>query len=165
MGFEQTYIYHHGIQGQKWGVRRYQNKDGSLTSAGKKRYAKLEVQSAKIEAEKKRLNPEKEKKTPNPHGKKSVFDMSDEELSREIERLGLEKRYKDFMKELYPKPKKERYFNGRKVVGDIMSGALTNVGKNVAENAIGQGVNRLGKAAGLDFDLYKKGEKKKEDKK
>lgn len=29
---------HHGIRGQKWGVRRYQNEDGSLTSAGKKRY-------------------------------------------------------------------------------------------------------------------------------
>ena len=29
---------HHGIKGQKWGVRRYQNKDGSLTAAGKKRY-------------------------------------------------------------------------------------------------------------------------------
>ena len=30
-------LYHHGIKGQKWGVRRYQNKDGSLTIAGKKR--------------------------------------------------------------------------------------------------------------------------------
>lgn len=29
---------HHGIRGQKWGVRRFQNKDGSLTNAGKKRY-------------------------------------------------------------------------------------------------------------------------------
>lgn len=31
-------LYHHGIKGQKWGVRRYQNADGSLTGAGKKRY-------------------------------------------------------------------------------------------------------------------------------
>ena len=32
-------LYHHGIKGQKWGVRRYQNEDGSLTPEGKKRYA------------------------------------------------------------------------------------------------------------------------------
>ena len=33
-------LYHYGIKGQKWGVRRYQNKDGSLTPAGQKRLAK-----------------------------------------------------------------------------------------------------------------------------
>lgn len=33
-------LYHYGVKGQKWGVRRYQNKDGTLTSAGKKRLAK-----------------------------------------------------------------------------------------------------------------------------
>lgn len=36
---EEYVIQHHGILGQKWGVRRYQNADGSLTEAGKKHYA------------------------------------------------------------------------------------------------------------------------------
>lgn len=33
-------LYHHGTKGMRWGHRRYQNKDGTLTEAGKKRYAK-----------------------------------------------------------------------------------------------------------------------------
>lgn len=36
--FESNYLMHHGIYGQKWGIRRYQNPDGSLTEAGRKRY-------------------------------------------------------------------------------------------------------------------------------
>ena len=35
---ENNSLTHHGILGMKWGRRRYQNKDGSLTAAGKKRY-------------------------------------------------------------------------------------------------------------------------------
>jgi hypothetical protein len=40
-------LYHHGISGQKWGVRRYQNEDGTLTEAGKKRYGKEYEKSPK----------------------------------------------------------------------------------------------------------------------
>ena len=31
-------LYHHGIKGQKWGIRRYQNADGTLSEEGKKHY-------------------------------------------------------------------------------------------------------------------------------
>ena len=34
-------LYHHGIKGQKWGIRRFQNEDGSLTAEGERRYYKL----------------------------------------------------------------------------------------------------------------------------
>ena len=37
---ENNELYHYGKKGQKWGVRRYQNADGTLTEAGKKRYAR-----------------------------------------------------------------------------------------------------------------------------
>lgn len=45
----EVYLAHHGIKGQKWGVRRYQNEDGSYTEAGKKRYAKAVTQAEKRE--------------------------------------------------------------------------------------------------------------------
>ena len=48
---ENNTLYHHGTKGMRWGIRRYQNKDGSLTPAGQKRYNK-EVEKLKKETEK-----------------------------------------------------------------------------------------------------------------
>jgi len=38
MFYNQNYLMHHGVSGQKWGVRRYQNEDGTLTEEGRAHY-------------------------------------------------------------------------------------------------------------------------------
>ena len=53
-------LYHHGIKGQKWGVRRYQNADGSYTAAGKERYSNK--QSAKSQNERRLPTPKQREK-------------------------------------------------------------------------------------------------------
>lgn len=40
--YNDEYLMHHGIKGQRWGVRRYQNPDGSLTTAGRRKYYKYQ---------------------------------------------------------------------------------------------------------------------------
>ena len=53
-------LYHHGVKGQKWGVRRYQNPDGSLTPEGIQRYGNVKkfnkVRNKQIYSFKKDLN-------------------------------------------------------------------------------------------------------------
>lgn len=54
---------HHGIKGQKWGVRRFQKKDGSLTSAGKKRYSDgSKTKNGEADSEKRKGLSDKQKK-------------------------------------------------------------------------------------------------------
>lgn len=165
---------HHGILGQKWGVRRYQNKDGTLTEAGKRRVAKLEKQQQyhaarqgkygdkkdKMMGENKsKENTPKEKKLKENTSKKSITDMTEEELRSEVNRLGLIKQYNQYMREINAQPKKSSA--GKEAVKKMMSTSLMTVGTNVTTNVLGVGVNRFGKMIGLDFDLYTKEKKDK----
>lgn len=52
------YLMHHGVKNQHWGVRRFQNKDGSLTEEGKRHYS-----TGETEEEKKKDNDKDEKET------------------------------------------------------------------------------------------------------
>lgn len=76
---------HSGILGMKWGVRRYQYKDGSLTPEGRKRYSS--GNSAKTYSNDKSTSESETIK------RRNVKDMSDDELRREVNRLQLEKSY------------------------------------------------------------------------
>ena len=53
---EGAYLAHHGVKGQRWGVRRFQNYDGSLTEKGKRRMKTLQGKSDKLDAKKAKLN-------------------------------------------------------------------------------------------------------------
>lgn len=116
-------LYHWGILGQKWGVRRYQNEDGTLTEEGKKRYSSFEYankddKKAKIkrtDAEiisavyDQQMQGEKQiyggvrdatntvaNMMPTGNGKtirKDYSDLSDEELRRMVNRLSMEEQY------------------------------------------------------------------------
>ena len=99
---------HHGIKGQKWGVRRFQNKDGSLTPNGKKRYGADDykntldkVNSAgKIVDEVRKYNNSAQKSS-NPDMerriRKSINNMSDKELQQRVQRLSMEDNYTRMM--------------------------------------------------------------------
>lgn len=78
-----TAVIHSGILGMKWGVRRYQYKDGSLTPEGRKRYG-----SGSDSKPVSRTDPSSQKSN-----SKSVTDMSDDELRSKVNRLQLERTY------------------------------------------------------------------------
>ena len=111
-------LYHDGVKGMRWGVRRYQNKDGSLTSAGKKRYGtksnfekvqsakraatnKIKTQKAKdkanartqaeIEKYQKKASKKSNKKNIQEQNENSIKDLTDAELIKRTNRLNAEK--------------------------------------------------------------------------
>ena len=110
-------LYHSGVKGMRWGVRRYQNPDGSLTPAGKKRYTNADGSLNKKGVKKFGDSVKSEKSAGSKSGsssgsksssKRDVSDMSDSELQSKVNRLRNEDAYRDLSKKLgYDSPKTE----------------------------------------------------------
>ena len=128
------YLEHHGILGMKWGIRRYQNKDGSLTNAGKKRVQKLRNEYNEITGKKlirtksKDETPKEEKIKEVDLDKKPIRKMTDEELNTRINRLSTEKRAKDLEAEM-------RTSNGKKFVSNFGKSVLAPAAIEAGRNA------------------------------
>lgn len=149
-------LQHWGIKGMKWGVRRYQNKDGSLTPAGKKRYDSEVNELSEDKAKKYKANPDKWVKDDlrssrrltdetsgltnkiksavddsvrkTPKVKMDLTKMTDQQMRNEINRALLEKQYN----EMFAPQKSTR---GREIASSILSTAGTILG--IGSSALG----------------------------
>lgn len=127
-------LYHWGIKGMKWGVRRYQNSDGSLTPAGRKRYS--DDDSGDTDA------PNKSSSS-NSSKPKSISEMSDAELRTAVQRLQLEQQYKALL------PKEEKTVSAGmkfiKAVGKTIGPAIGEASKTLMKDyMIKVGKEKLG---------------------
>lgn len=100
-------LYHHGTKGMRWGIRRYQNSDGSLTAAGRVRYGASKVGAAVAKASKSvgrkasaAIKKRREEKRVEKLRKKPLSKLTDAELKERIARMTEEKKALDLKKQM-----------------------------------------------------------------
>lgn len=118
---EERYLSQSGIKNQKWGVRRFQNEDGTWTSEGKKRRRLMEGPGKK--------NASNSKK--NSRSRKDTSLMTDEELQKLISRMQLEKQYRDLYNNLNP----QKQSKAKMLFAKMLTNAIEEFGNQAIKKA------------------------------
>ena len=141
-------LYHHGVKGMKWGVRKIpvrsssgvtQKRKSNTLSLFKKKKTTRKVSSANS----------------SPAKTKSIKDMSDDELRKKVERVRLEQQYQ----QLDPKTVSIGKRITKRVMDDIIVPAAVDIGKQVAKSIMANVTNKVLSLEG-DNKVYANNKKK-----
>lgn len=136
MGYFDDTIEHHGVRGMKWGVRRYQNYDGTYTQAGLKRFNKSLGEYEK--ANERYKNVKSNQKALKKMGVTDVVtkgDVTNAKLARKNAKRKLEKDYKHLKQDKLGDQGKELYAKGKTITGNSEVTKLLNTVGSVALSA------------------------------
>ena len=141
-------LYHHGVKGMKWGVR----KTPVRSSSGNPRKRKSNTLSL---FKKKKTTRKVSSANSSPAQTKSIKDMSDDELRKKIERIQLEQDYL----QLDPKAVSRGKRITKRVMDDMIVPAAVDIGKQAVKSIMANGVNKVLSLEG-DNKVYANNKKK-----